>query len=386
MTGEVLKGYRLELEAVSPVHVGTGETFPAYAYVPVPAERRVYLLDTAKLLYTLPEERREEYLKQIADGPRRAQWVLRGLWHQETPAVRAAVVRSLSASVAFFNTIDKVSDEADLEFRPLPQSLRGPYLPGSSLKGALRTAWLYYAVVPNLEKGRDLLYEEGRDLLHEKRVWNYVPQPQDEEGMGWIVPPKRPRLSDAQNFEGFVLKHGRKFDRDPFRALRIGDTGPVEETKLDRIAVYHPSGKLDKTLLLAETLPQEARLTATLRYHEGLTRTQERHQPVVTAPVPPDELAKAAREFYTWVLEEEESFADENRLENARQLYKTMRQHLDDDPTLFPLRLGFGSGELGTTLAVIADMPRPQTRKTVGSTTPAGGLPLGWLLARLTPL
>ncbi|MDT7922700.1 MAG: type III-A CRISPR-associated RAMP protein Csm5, partial [Thermus sp.] len=45
-----LETFRLELEAISPVHVGTGETYPAYAYVPDFEKKEVHLLDPGVLL------------------------------------------------------------------------------------------------------------------------------------------------------------------------------------------------------------------------------------------------------------------------------------------------------------------------------------------------
>ena len=63
-----LRSFRLELEALSPVHVGTGEAYPAYAYVPDFARKAVHLLDPAALLLALPEARRRQYLEKVAQA------------------------------------------------------------------------------------------------------------------------------------------------------------------------------------------------------------------------------------------------------------------------------------------------------------------------------
>jgi len=59
-----------------------------------------------------------------------------------------------------------------------------------------------------------------------------------------------------------------------------------------------------------------------------------------------------------------------------------------EDPEVFPLRVGFGSGRLSLRLVLLLpeDHPEarePRTRKTVGSANPQDGLPLGWMLGRL---
>ena len=78
-----LRSFRLELEALSPVHVGTGEAYPAYAYVPDFARKAVHLLDPAALLLALPEARRRQYLEKVAQGPKAAQEVLRYLLEED---------------------------------------------------------------------------------------------------------------------------------------------------------------------------------------------------------------------------------------------------------------------------------------------------------------
>ncbi|WP_198665487.1 type III-A CRISPR-associated RAMP protein Csm5 [Thermus sediminis] len=369
-----LEAFRLELEALSPVHVGTGETYPAYAYVPDFQKKEVHLLDPGTLLLALPEARRRQYLEKVAQGPKAAQEVLRYLY-QEGQLPQEAVVRTLPASTAFLNTIQKATEEALLEYRPLPYSPLGPYLPGSSVKGALRTAWLFQVLV----EGDQVAEFDGG-------AWRLRPRRAQEEVR--IYPPRalKPKKNQEQNqaFEAVVLGYagnGRPdLYRDPFRAVRLTDSAP-QETFLNRIGVFHPKKDTTGLVLLAETFRKGSRFTLGFRYHGGLSRHRG-----VSMPIPPEALVRALREYYGRVAEWERDFAEDHGLKNALKVYEELFSRLED-PEVFPLRVGFGSGRLSLRLALLLpeDHPEaqePKTRKTVGSQNPRDGLPLGWMVGR----
>jgi CRISPR-associated protein Csm5 len=366
-----LEAFRLELEAISPVHVGTGEAYPAYAYVPDHQNRAVHLLDPAALLLALPEARRRQYLEKVAQGPKTAQEVLRHLY-QEGQLPQEAVLRSLPASAAFLRTIQEATQEALLEWRPLPRSPLGAYLPGSSVKGALRTAWLFQALV-----GRDQV-AEFRERVWRLRRW------QERDGEVHIRPPRAPSLAENQAFEGAVLGYAeaRKLDlyRDPFRGVRLTDSAP-QDTFLNRIGVFHPNKDTSGLALLAETFRKGSRFTLGFRYHGGLSRHGG-----VSMPIPPKALAEALRVYYGRVAEWERDFAQDHGLKNALKVYEELFARLED-PKVFPLRVGYGSGRLSLRLALLLpeDHPEgqePKTRKTAESVNPSDGFPLGWMVGR----
>lgn len=386
------EAYRLELTVFGALHVGTGETYPAYAYVPDERAGRVYLLDITRLLGLLSASEQQELIHRVAASPKQAQASLGALWRRDAERLHPALVREVAASKAFFGTLQNADrDLAAAEFRPLPVSLEGPYIPGSSLKGALRTAWLSDLSATKLDTD-DLIADTSRNSwqLRSKRA---------DEGMIRGVPQspdkrKQPRISTAlaQNLEATLL--GNLNDRgqpdhyrDPFRALRLSDSAPLRGTRLERLGVVHTDErKRMNVTLLAETAPDHARLEFTLRYHVGLTEAQGKNPAGVSGPVDPYDLPETARSFYGNLLQNEWDYAEDNRLENAQKVYELLSLKLERDPELFPLRFGFGSGKFATTLADYMDEPETKTRKTAGSREPRGGVPLGWVLARLEPL
>ncbi len=376
-----LEGFRLELEALGPVHVGTGEAYPAYAYVPDFQRKEVHLLDPGTLLLALPEARRRQFLEKVAQGPKAAQEVLRYLY-QEGQLPQEAVLRTLPASAAFLRTVQEATEEALLEWRALPRSPLGAYLPGSSVKGALRTAWLFWTLAE-------------RNLVAEFKGggWRVRQATPADKGVHIWPPPeanaKHDQTGRNQAFEGAVLgyageRNGRPtldLYRDPFRAVRLSDATPGEGF-LNRIGVFHPKKDTSGLALLAETFRKGSRFTLSFRYHGGLSQHGG-----VSMPIPPEALRRALREYYTRVAEWEQDFAEEHQLKNALKLYEELFQRLED-PEVFPIRVGFGSGRLSLRLALLLpeDHPEgqePKTRKTAGSREPQDGFPLGWMVGRL---
>ncbi len=270
-------------------------------------------------------------------------------------------------------------EEALLEFRPLPQSPQGPYLPGSSVKGALRTAWLFLSV---LNRGEDVVLKGDR--------WLFVGKTGREPR---IRPPKVLKPSHNQHFEGAVLgylkpdKKGQlKLDlyADPFRAVRLTDSNPGEGF-LDRIGIFHLKGTMKGTVLLAETFPVGSKFRFLFRYQPGLAQHQG-----VAQPIPPAKLVQALREYYSLVAEWERRIAEDDQLVKALEVYHRLEERLKD-PDVFPIRLGFGSGRLAIRLALPLPEEHPEgqepiTRKTAGSLEPRDGYPLGWAVGRLLSL
>lgn len=372
-----LESYRLELETLGPIHVGTGEAFPAYSYLVDKAKKEALILDAGRLLELLSKPQQDNYLKAIAQGPKRAQESLQSLWDQRLIDPTPAVLRRVAVSVAFVNTVKVATDAAGLEFRPLPRSPLGAYLPGSSIKGALRTAWMFKQI---LNRGQDIEHKGG---------WRWG---QKVPGGEWplIKTPEKINPNTAQGFEALVLDYaterGFNLHRDPFRQVRVGDTEPSENLLLNRIGVFHPRGAMDDTVLLAETFRSKTRLQAILRFHTGLAK--QNHRDTVSHPISAQDLAGACREYYQEVAAWEEKFAKDHDLSQALQIYKELDQRLQADPQAFPLRIGFGSGRMSIRLALLLDGEEgqePKTRKTAGHSKPKDGFPLGWAIARLEP-
>ncbi len=131
--------YRVTVETITPLHIGTGtELIKDFDYVSKPDERQTYVLDQ-DAVYAAELEAKGAAAR--LDKPA-GQLLSSENWREESPFVRYSLQGS--------TTIERVHEQIkDVHGRC--------YLPGSSLKGALRTAIMAYAigaksVVPDLNK------------------------------------------------------------------------------------------------------------------------------------------------------------------------------------------------------------------------------------------
>jgi len=145
--------YRLQLAALSPIHVGTGAELTPTDYVVhrvgdgEEARHVLYALDVPRLLGDLVDADRagfdeavsaadpaavRRWLHEHADLRRYTRW-----WAYVNPALYGLYEQGLQSAA-----------RAELAVHPLTRTglSAGPYLPGSSIKGAVRTAVLQHRV------------------------------------------------------------------------------------------------------------------------------------------------------------------------------------------------------------------------------------------------
>jgi CRISPR-associated protein Csm5 len=127
----------LEIETLSPVHVGSGNRLKRdFEYLEFPAPNRdgpriAAITDLEKVLNVLGEKRIPQWLTAIDRGESTL-----NLLRQVNPAIRPLDISSRLVEFAF-------SDRRMFEFKEMILDGDGhPYIPGSSLKGAFRTALL----------------------------------------------------------------------------------------------------------------------------------------------------------------------------------------------------------------------------------------------------
>jgi CRISPR-associated protein Csm5 len=136
-----------------------------------------------------------------------------------------------------------------------------PFLPGSSLKGAIRTAFLYKLL-------KELPSERRQTLLEDfvtSRLQDYRQDHRGQRGLRWFQ--ERFRQGFAQRFEAdifqtFTLREGqRRYDphTDLLRCLRVTDSTPVEShlAHVEEIKIFsaHSAESPKRWSLFAECIP-----------------------------------------------------------------------------------------------------------------------------------
>lgn len=219
--------YRMTIEPLSPIHIGSGQTIEPYEYAVRARGGNYFLivLDLPALMRGLSEAERREYYEVINKGdfPGLRAWLSQ---RADTAAHRRCVIQVQESAapdlLANQNNPDRLG-EIHLFTRD-PGTGR-PFIPGSSVKGAIRTA-----VLDELARKGD----ERQLLAVAEQCW-----PSDGRSGR--------RVSPSALFEAEVLGNvdrGRPDHyRDPFRQLAIADAPlPEDACYIDRVQIVRRVG------------------------------------------------------------------------------------------------------------------------------------------------
>lgn len=384
MQGDIV--WRLTAVPLTPIHVGDGSVLAPEEWR-LGKDGQVERFSPSAVLRDMPEPVRRNYVLALDRGDLQGgQRILRDAVRKEH------VIRTVPVGPAAEDELRQavINPLRKSEVRPFVRTAGRPYLPGSSLKGAIRTALLSH-----LAQGR------RREVEGSKRD-----NPPSRGGWG--------RASDR--IQRGLLGH-ETTDQDPFRFVRVADTLlPENGTRIDRVVNWRPARLIKGGQQPAEKMQMiferalamtdggaVPRLELEIRVDVASLREVQRRD-ARKAPqraLDATELARAINEFH-WKLfddERERFFADEpdirERLAAALRLRAGGRE-LDERTIrargdVLLLRVGrfgqFESKSLDGAREGWNAQAKPPRGMKVGNTrnlvrTAAGEplVPLGWLL------
>ncbi len=324
-----MTGCRFQLTPLTPIHIGTGESLEPFEYVI--AGDQLYRFTLDDLMLALPREAQAHF---VAAVERSVPATRRFVAEQVVAAVKAARYTATvsPAARAFYD--GRMAGDAHPEVATTMRTDDRLYIPGSSLKGALRTALLYHAMN------------------------------------------KENPITDARRLEQATFAF-RQVQEDPFRAFKVGDGAPLDVKARVRVAAVNTKrgGDWDEDVgLLVETIPgalfdnvepiSEHAVTfdATFyKYHED------------AFPLDAATVLAACRDFYGAHLAAERNYLRD--LSPAAAAYDALAEQAAKLPAHACLvRLGWGSGYEATTVAYALDgAKQPRSRRLTEEK-----LPLGW--------
>ncbi len=209
--------YRLEFTPLSPVHIGSGLTVEPYEYLIEKQEGNwfLFVLDLPRLIQDLDRVQRQELDKALhrADFPMLRSWLRNNAcvnhharYHIQ---IQDGAVKDLNQIVEDPNSKGQI----DLFCRRASDGV--PYIPGSSIKGAIRTAVI------------DYLLKSKKDIQAEQYV----------ENKGGNIQLEALALGNIDRSHG---QRGNLY-RDPFRQLAISDIHLQSDScYIDRIKIVRP--------------------------------------------------------------------------------------------------------------------------------------------------
>ncbi len=333
--------HRLTLTPLTPIHIGTGSVIEPFEYV---ITDRLYKFSPESFLETLDEREQERFLKLASQDVLVMREFVRNRFKNARPGIEYEMDVHPMAIKIYEDRLKNI--RSDLSVSPFIRTRQIPYIPGSSLKGSIRTAMLYAKVQKPLRE------YDSRKLESEAFGFN-IRRP---DGSFWV-----------------------DMSRDPFKFLKISDSDTQENaTRLEAVSLHTKrdgAWSEDMTLLREVT---HSTLTVPENAPEFKATVSTLENPRIgKRPFSVKEIIKDCNAFYYLHLQNERKFLA--ALPQAQNWYNALAKtydNLSEDSCL--IRFGWGTGFDGVTINYA--MKHKLTKKSRRLT--ADLLPLGWAMLK----
>ncbi|MBI5185788.1 MAG: type III-A CRISPR-associated RAMP protein Csm5 [Nitrospinae bacterium] len=307
-----MKHYTLKFEILSPLHIGAGEEMDPMSYII--KGNRLYRVSFEKFVSRMDESQRSEFESVIAKGNlvdlRRH--VIKKL-DLESEALYS-VEASMQISKLYDSKIGDMENQLLIHQFLRTEDAAFPLIPGSSLKGAIRTA-----------------------LVSEMA------------GRSGLPKPREPREEYEFEFKVLGCKDAKE---DPFRGVKIRDKTLSHDAAIVREIRNMAKGKgrglqPNSIQIIAETTHskitgKEVHFETDLLIDDGLFSTRFLGKTITI-----DQIVKSCTDFYMDKMEMEH---DKFYKGSAAESTSTFLLNTEFDDDSFPLRLGRFSGVESVTL------------------------------------
>jgi CRISPR/Cas system CSM-associated protein Csm5 (group 7 of RAMP superfamily) len=364
------KKYRLQFTPLTPIHIGTGDEIDPLEYKMITKEDRsvrLYRLNLPKMVESFTPPQREEFLHLLDSGD---MVKLRKFVDTNTDTAQHAFYNAVVNEPVYETYRRKLSDPNNaLRINPAYRRLDTwqAVIPGSSIKGAIRTA---------------VLSKELRDAYEPK---------------SWLPDTRR------WNWENEVLFSTKPND-DPFRTVHLEDVTLPEDAIIvaeTEIISRNPSKAVSETggiqqfyeMTFAHLMQEEIAGSGCLTLLTGLRREHDNRNPPQNKMLDIDieTIAACCTEFYRKRMEEEhDSFYRKRRGETVHSVSEQLLD-VSYSKMEFPIRLGHFSHCESMTVDLIQKngdpLRNPKTRRgkdgrplPYGTTRTLafGEFPMGW--------
>lgn len=363
--------YGLQVEPLTPIHVGCDQTLEPYEYDLVQDGKTGYLVvfDLTAVLASLTAPQRLEFgrISQQSDFVALRRWLRK---HADpSRQVRFRIRVPPMPYQEILRNIDNPARLGEIHLFTRDAATGKPYLPGSSIKGAIRTA-----IVDALAREPPHRMQSLEAIAHQAHRDRRAGVPFEAAALGHA-------------------KHNGKPDlyRDPLRQIAISDVPlPESESWIDRIQIIrqHSQSTRDprgiviyRDLIGPDSGKPSFAVRAELRWHHRLGDRQQMANSALPHRLDAKAICRWCNAFYRPRLEEEvRKFVRDAELANC---LRSVAEAMGEDECL--IRLGRHSHfECVTVGAPFHQAPKRGFGK---SRSYAGGrLPLGWMLIRLVPV
>lgn len=322
------KHYRVHFTPLSPVHIGDGSDFEPVNFVVDEGEERLYGFNPVRVLLT-PEERVELGRAALS---RDAFSAIQKFYLKRLEKYKSAAPAIVPIDHAAVANLKKLIQGSRINDNRIPKTAsvfsggdRAPYVPGSSLKGVIRTAMF------------DNLVEHGR---------------------GWGIEGAK----SVQQMDD--IAYGGSMGKSPFRYLKAGDLMPEESVAYTRIIKANRIHKKDDPLPQVSGIPSYLEVIEKAQYRAfsgdlAINAPREKDATVPEEMQSIESLVRCLNRYYFDLFEKESSIWEKGNkatrewFSEVSRLLSKLRPEMESGKVAL-IRIGHNSGAEALTIHKLA--------------------------------
>ena len=336
---ELNRRFKLKIIPFTYVHIGSGESLDPTQYVVT--NNKLWVLNQTAFINELAKTNPEAVAEfDKADFRGMAKLFSRYFNPEKKNTWLQAHDCSPEDQEDYLNKLEDTNSQMLIAAFTRNNLTGNPYIPGSSIKGSMRTAWLAYRVFQNtvsLERNRDNVI---------------IDRDSEAKLLGYLLENKFGRLNTD-------------ITSDPFKYVKLADA----EFSADYLALKTIRNIKENPGIPRKHKEEELAFQAQVVKREFITINAEisiDNRWAGGNNLGPQELFLRCKEYYKTKLRKDQSFYS---YQGRPDMYKKLMDYVDGFGTNeFLLKLGKGSGSIFTSV----NPQKPQTRTVIG------GMPMGW--------
>ena len=368
--------YECQIKALSPVHIGSGDKYNASEYINSKARSKktkeilktINRIDTSRYFLSLDENIKDEFLRQLSDSNFNL-----GDFNSK-----------ISNEFRIYQAINKSQSEikASQDITEAVKTLNQIYIPGSSIKGAIKSAILYRQIDDDMIRTISKKVIGSRNRVDRREYTRFLNS----------IFTSRKAKTPAQ---GDIMKFLQVSDTSTSKIPAVYDILTVMASfNIGHNEYYKKNKKSNSpTLSYLESIDKGSKLSFEIKNNYDYDVFKRLGLQDKKDLIDIENIKKSIFIFSKALIKHEIEFADDYNISYLSKFYSNLENiNSMDNPVL---KVGAGSGFLSTTVGLkiknydpflfdkIADGTRgktytysfPKSRKV----TKKGGMPLGWV-------
>ena len=337
----VKKDYEIKIETESPIHIGTGESYSSKECI-LTSKYNINCfkrLDLIKFYSKLSDQiLKDKFLDELINE----EFNLKKFGKNNLGLKKTKDFDEFVRYSGYRN-----HDKNDLDIDESIKSLNELYIPGSSLKGAIRTALLFHSITDEDNQKFVSWNEKNQQNFLRENDFNYFLKSllSDENGNAQSDLLRFLMISDSNTFKYpnvFLVRQMRaRYDKEKnFKEIKVGVPTSVETIYLNNSETKYLSSKM------------------VIKYNKNLINMDELNIKSIDDFLDIGSIKKSIFDFSNAIIKSELKYAEMSKLKDSEKsdldeiidFYNDLKKKNDEKNPY--LRIGAGSGLLGTTVAL----------------------------------